>query len=285
VTGPFGQAELDVMFFEFNSGLTPLGAARPMFPWEIAAKVDFAGIDRDVQAAQAQTQMYLDQARDVIMQELVNTLGEASTPEQAAKMLADFAATQPEEVRRAIAASTELIAATLAELYNTGAAALVREGAQQGIEPLDAFEVAEAEEMAAAARVGPSWLWSKLTQAATEAGGSRAVSVSEIAASVLGASVKGAYDLARQATNVSYGQGRLSGIKSMPEPVAVYASEILDGATCLPCSDIDGVEFESLADGLLAYPDGGVYSRCDGGDRCRGTLVLVWSSEENPTSD
>jgi hypothetical protein len=284
VTGPFGQAEQDLMWLEYTTGRTPLGAGRPLLPHEIRAGVDFAAMDRDVQAAQAATQLYLDRARDVIVTELVNTLGEAATPEEAAKMLADFAATQPPQVRRAIAASGQLIARTLAELYNTGAAALLREGVHQGARPVDTVERAEVADMAAQARVAPSWLWSKLTQAATEAGGARAVGAAEVQSAVLGASIKGAYDLARQATNISYGQGRLAGIKAMPEPESVYASELLDSETCEACAAIDGTEFESLSDGLAAYPGGGVYYDCAGGDRCRGTLVVVWSSEENPTS-
>jgi hypothetical protein len=285
VTGPFSQAELDVMFFEFNSGLTPLGAARPMFPWELRAGTDFAGIDRDVSAAQGKTQLSLDQVRDVIAREMVTVLGEASTPAEAARLLADFAATQPPAVREAIAAATATISEVLAELYNTGAAAVLLEGAAQGAVAVAEPELAEAAELAAHARVGPAWLWSKLTQVAMETGGSRIADVTAVRESLLGASIRAAYDLARQATNVTYAQGRLSGIKAMPEPVAVYASELLDGNTCTPCADIDGVQFASLADALLAYPDGGLYGRCDGGDRCRGTLVVIFSSEENPRSD
>jgi hypothetical protein len=40
-----------------------------------------------------------------------------------------------------------------------------------------------------------------------------------------------------------------------------------------------------MDDALADYPGGGIYYDCSGGDRCRGTLVAVWPSEDNPTAD
>jgi hypothetical protein len=54
-----------------------------------------------------------------------------------------------------------------------------------------------------------------------------------------------------------------------------YASELLDPATCNPCSKIDGREFRSLDEALRDYPAGG-YRDCRGMTRCRGTLVAVY---------
>lgn len=57
-----------------------------------------------------------------------------------------------------------------------------------------------------------------------------------------------------------------------------YSSEILDNNTCVPCSGVDGTEYVSLSDSERDYPGGG-YVDCAGGDRCRGTLVAVYTED------
>jgi hypothetical protein len=53
------------------------------------------------------------------------------------------------------------------------------------------------------------------------------------------------------------------------------ASEIEDSNTCQPCMDEDQTVFGSLADAEAAYPSGG-YIGCQGGMRCRGTVIAYW---------
>ena len=66
-------------------------------------------------------------------------------------------------------------------------------------------------------------------------------------------------------------------------PSATYfASELLDGATCLPCKEIDGKEYGSIEETIEDYPSGR-HSRCLGGSRCRGTIVAVYESETPPS--
>jgi len=61
-----------------------------------------------------------------------------------------------------------------------------------------------------------------------------------------------------------------------------YASEILDVNTCAACSAEDGTEFTSLEESERDYPSGG-YVECEGGDRCRGTIIAVYKEENaNP---
>jgi HK97 family phage portal protein len=68
--------------------------------------------------------------------------------------------------------------------------------------------------------------------------------------------------------------GRIATLEAAP--VATYrATERLDGNTCGPCKAIDGTEFEDLAAARAAYSTGG-YQQCEGGIRCRGTIVAVW---------
>jgi hypothetical protein len=59
------------------------------------------------------------------------------------------------------------------------------------------------------------------------------------------------------------------------DPTTIYASELLDEATCDACADIDGKEYATLEEAETDYPTGG-YVDCAGGQRCRGTLVAVY---------
>ena len=75
--------------------------------------------------------------------------------------------------------------------------------------------------------------------------------------------------------------GRLATLRAAPR-ARYYASEILDQNTCKPCANIDGEELPTLDAATLAY-GGGPYLYCQGGVRCRGTMVAVWTiGEESP---
>jgi len=65
------------------------------------------------------------------------------------------------------------------------------------------------------------------------------------------------------------------------DPEAIYASELLDTNTCTNCTAKDGTEYQELADAEKDYPTGG-YTECEGGPRCRGTLVAIYP-EAAPT--
>jgi hypothetical protein len=68
-----------------------------------------------------------------------------------------------------------------------------------------------------------------------------------------------------------------------PEPGAwFYASELLDRNTCTPCAAVDGREYDSWTDALVDYPTG-QYRLCEGGTRCRGTVVMVSARENRAT--
>lgn len=65
---------------------------------------------------------------------------------------------------------------------------------------------------------------------------------------------------------------------------ALYAHEVNDRNTCVPCSHVNG-RFLGTTDQidtvLLSYPDGayGGYVLCQGGPACRGTIFGVWRPE------
>lgn len=97
-----------------------------------------------------------------------------------------------------------------------------------------------------------------------------------------GLSDAGMTDLANSAAQQADAMGRVAAAEALPVPKYVYASELLDRNTCGPCSIVDGREYETLADARRDYPHG-TYVKCEGGLRCRGTLVFVWDTEADPT--
>jgi HK97 family phage portal protein len=64
---------------------------------------------------------------------------------------------------------------------------------------------------------------------------------------------------------------------------AYYASEVLDQNTCPACRWVDRKWLgNSINDVRALYPCGG-YVDCEGGPRCRGTVVVVWRPGEDTT--
>jgi HK97 family phage portal protein len=64
---------------------------------------------------------------------------------------------------------------------------------------------------------------------------------------------------------------------------AYYASEVLDSNTCPACREVDRRWLgNDLTMVRRLYPSGG-YVDCEGGPRCRGTVVVVWRPGEDTT--
>ena len=84
----------------------------------------------------------------------------------------------------------------------------------------------------------------------------------------------GVIDLARQFAHSATGAGRNDTFRALPGAALYYASELLDGSGCGPCSRIDGEEWDNLPEALQFYGSG-VYRGCEGSFRCRGVLVRV----------
>ena len=68
--------------------------------------------------------------------------------------------------------------------------------------------------------------------------------------------------------------GRVATLAAAPK-ARYFSSERLDLNTCPPCKEIDGTEFEDL-DAVRAVYGAGGYQHCEGGIRCRGTVVASW---------
>lgn len=79
----------------------------------------------------------------------------------------------------------------------------------------------------------------------------------------------------QMATNVS----RLAIFAQVQQGASLLSSELLDANTCGPCEAIDGTEFADMAEATRFYPSGGMID-CQGGPRCRGTVVLVLAESD-----
>ena len=112
---------------------------------------------------------------------------------------------------------------------------------------------------------------------------SAAAFVRAVREQALATGTRGLDDVAAQAALGASGAGRVGALDALDEDgTTYYASELLDRSTCTPCGSVDGREYASRAAALEDYPDGR-YRDCEGGDRCRGTLVAVSADEVAPS--
>lgn len=91
----------------------------------------------------------------------------------------------------------------------------------------------------------------------------------------------GTVDRMHQANQVALGVGRIEAAQNYAgEFLVAYASEIMDKATCGSCSSVDGRRYDTLEEAEEDYPFG-IYVKCQGGSRCRGTLVVVFGNPDD----
>lgn len=92
---------------------------------------------------------------------------------------------------------------------------------------------------------------------------------------------KGVQDSGRQTVHAAANRGRADAAQHSGATHA-YASEILDGNTCGPCQEIDGKDYKTMTEARADYPQSGGYYACDGGARCRGTLIFLYEEGKPP---
>lgn len=73
--------------------------------------------------------------------------------------------------------------------------------------------------------------------------------------------------------------GRMA-VMEQDSGATIYASELMDENTCDACSAIDETQYDTMADAISDYPSGG-FVDCQGGMRCRGTLVAVYGEGQD----
>jgi ATP-dependent protease ClpP protease subunit len=85
------------------------------------------------------------------------------------------------------------------------------------------------------------------------------------------------------ALSAAQNAGRIAVMEGADEVASYHAVEILDKNTCEPCREIDGEEFDTLADASAAYLTGG-YVKCLGRERCRGIVVALWNEKASASA-
>ena len=274
----------------------PPEAWRPLYPHERRARVDFAGIDTDLEVSRRRTIRRLTEERRKFANLLEADLNRARDVRVRVADLATrglFDLTGAEEDLFEPARLRHL--GDLEEVARQAAQRVLDEAAAQGIprsvlalgEDLDADLASRLDLQARRLASGPHA--DALRAAAEESlrlpSALKGADLAEtLRMHVTGLSERGLDDYANTAAIDAEGAGRELGIRRTPSPARVYASELLDGNTCGPCSLVDGREYATLEESLIDYPEGR-YRLCEGGPRCRGTRVFVWGDEAPTEGD
>lgn len=290
-------AEVDLVEDLVKRGILPEGARRVPTPGELRSGVRFADLDRIVVEAAEVMGRRVDAVRDAVLAALaaVEADGVWGFVEALTALADPTSGVTLDDVAAVVAAVAADLVDDLEGVARAGAAEVVAEARRQRVtvragdvvtDPVRSALVAHAGRVAAAPVERLLTVAVEAAQRAASLGGASVDAVSSAVLDAVGdVSRAGADDVARQAANVAHGLGRTEALKAGPEPAQVYASELLDRNTCTPCSHVDGKEYETLADALVDYPGAGGYVGCEGGSRCRGTLVVVHGREARATLD
>lgn len=278
------EAEQMLVLAEAEQGVNIPDGRRPLFPHEVRACVRFGDMNDALAHAERLNNAHISKATDDLVAELVRFLPDATSPADAAGILANLTMNPPETVQAILDKLTEQVGDVLASMRTYGHDSVVGEANRQGVELSaladDNYLKRILGKAGKAASGVAAFLWTTVTgRMNTATSSAAAVNSAEVAQTVLKSGMKGTLDLARQATHGQHNEGRKDGAHEAPEPPArIYAGELLDGATCPRCNDIDGYLFESEEEAERWYPEGGPMAYCLGGNRCRGTLIYDWSN-------
>lgn len=88
-------------------------------------------------------------------------------------------------------------------------------------------------------------------------------------------------DAGRQSVHAAHIRGRADAAEHAGATHA-FASEILDSNTCRNCEEIDGKDYKSMTEARADYPASGGFYACEGGPRCRGTLIFLYEEGKRP---
>lgn len=293
------EAEAQLLEELIASGILPPDARREPTAHELRAGVKFADLNRIVLSAAAELLRQTETVRAATLAGLA-ALNMPADPYEAAQVLDALAdpsrPTSLPGLSKVIDEVARQVEDQLIATAEAGAVEAIAEAKRQGIpDDLIAIPDLEAVQPAAAthARRVAAVPARKLLEVAAQAGGIAATRPRATGSGVLSSAIQGAQDAsiaavedtARQGANVAHGLGRAAGQAALPAPAEVYASELLDNNTCGPCAEVDGRTYVDLEAALVDYPGAGGYVGCDGGSRCRGTLVLVHEREDEATLD
>jgi hypothetical protein len=299
------EADIAARTQDIAAGLVPDWVRRSLHPHELAARVSFAAIDANEQqtagrvarrltddrrrltALLAADFALLDSGRQVVDRLVALEVAGLVQLPGAAQLLNTTATDLEAELRRhADEAAALVFAEARAQGVTTPAPFVLDPAAGAQLEQLaQRLAVAPHVDLVRALRDEAVRLPTPTTAALLDAQlAAHAATLStgplELAARCAAAQTDG---LARQSAAATILSPPVALAAAGDPPAAqIYASELLDGNTCAPCSLVDGTTYPDLDTARLDYPTG-IYVDCEGGDRCRGTLVFVWGSEAPPT--
>ncbi|WBF78972.1 capsid maturation protease [Arthrobacter phage Bolt007] len=287
------ELEEEVILAEADDGFNVPTASRPLTDAERRAGTRFRDIADLHDSAEAEALEILGALERTLEAEISGAIfgpGDTAVSGPAIlRALAALNANQPKSVQLAVATAAARLADVYRRAYATSAAIVLDEATRQGSKAAPLAEIPDPglspfTAVAAAAALYP---WSRTTgrlQTVLGSPGALAagpVSRADLRATLSKIPLDGALDTARQGINQAVGSARAE-VGATLEPSEIWASELLDSATCGPCQAIDGKEYETVAAAREDYPHGG-YGMCDGDARCRGTLVFIFpAGQETP---
>lgn len=279
---------------DVDAGVLPATASRPLLPHELAATTNFAELDEQIDRAGVEVQQIMQDLRDDYVSAFISELEDADDP----LALVDAVA-NPAPADASMSASSLLLlaarrldvaavaaAAALAASHAAGWAQVHREARQQGVDvPDETPEPPEPPDFTPRTRrVGGEVI------AAVNAAAIRRAAVLDpytpmalegLREAVEDVTAAGPLADAAALGGGAQNVGRKAALAAVGGERTLYASEVLDRNTCGPCQAVDGTDYAREDDALADYPSG--YRSCEGGVRCRGTLVAVWESESSPS--
>lgn len=235
-----------------------------------ASQADFAALQAKYEEALAQLTATWTGVQTGQITQLVKQIEDATS-------IAELAAITPE------AEGGAALTTVLAEVLAHGAQSAVDEATAQGA-TLEAPDLGDAESKLSDAADAVAVL---LARELGESAASRAVALADggLSYSEVGEQVRehleglsGAtpeYEIAGLVSRAQ-NEGRFTAMEGAPDGADFYASELNDTNTCEPCDHEDGDKFATLAEARRDYPAGG-FVGCEGGNRCRGTVVAVYA--------
>lgn len=293
------ELERDVIALEADAGRNIPGATRPLTRAEWDAGIRFGDIDQRIQVladrALAATDRLAEQAAASMDAALTGATSIEDVQARTASWASPLIPGLPDGITREdVDQASTSVQHVLEQAWDDGAADVRAEYQYQGAVGLPDTGPAIPPSMllalaGAAIAVVTHRVTRMLGAAADTARASAATSAPAVAREAVQAarevSVAGTRDLARQGVHraTSAARAEQATTPGMPAIKEIYASEILDGNTCDPCGAVDGARYLSIDDAHVDYREGGGFRQCDGGLRCRGTLVFVHASESEPT--
>lgn len=276
--------EREVVLAEAEAGLNVPDGRRPLFDHEIKAGVRFGDINNTYTHAEKLASKHIRDTVNELADLIIAFVALPVPPHVLAGTVAGLMVDPPDIIQTTVKKLANQLTSVLDTVYVKGVETVTAEAVYQGV--LDKLTPSTVKvtppavlTQARADMVAASVLNAVMQKASQTPANKTMVRVDDMRDMILDHAYKASVDMTRQATHEALGAGRHMGVKIVDIPVAqIYAGELLDGATCTKCATIDGYKFKDEKQAEQYYPNGGPMLYCDGGNRCRGTLVYLWDT-------